>query len=80
MKKANKKEEELGVGLSFYLLTSCDSFSAVKNRVTEEYELIIRYARRISAKSMGLIVKDFDEINMDPLMVVKPLVNLEEGI
>jgi len=46
--------------------------------VTEEYKLSRRQARSITAKAMGLIVQDFEEINIERLqMVAKLLVNLE---
>ena len=51
------------------------------DRVTEEYQLSRRQARRITAKTMDLFVQDFEEINIDrPQMVAKPLVNLEQGM
>ena len=45
------------------------------------YGLSRRQSRRICAAGIDLIVKDFDEINIERLqMVAKLLVNLEEGM
>ena len=80
MKKANKQEMELRTGFAADLLAQGHSCTVVMTRVTEEYELSRRQARRITAKAMDLIVKDFDEINLErPQMVAKLLVNLEQG-
>ena len=63
------------------LLAQGHSCTVVTTRVTEEYELSRRQARRITAKAMDLIVQDFEEINIErPQMVAKLLVNLEQGM
>ena len=63
------------------LLAQGHSCTVVTTRVTEEYALSRRQARRICATGMSLIVKDFDEINIErPRMVAKLLVNLELGM
>ena len=55
--------------------------AVVTTRVTEEYALSRRQARRITSKAMDLIVQDFEEINIErPQMVAKLLVNLEQGM
>ena len=49
--------------------------------MAEIYGLSIRKARRICAAGMSLIVKDFDEINIErPQMVAKLIVTLEQGM
>ena len=79
MKKANKQEMELRAGFAADLLAQGHSCTVVTTRVTEEYELSRRQARRITAKAMDLIVQDFEEINLErPQMVAKLLVNLEK--
>ena len=81
MKKANKQDMESRAGFAADLLTGGHSCTVVTNRVTEEYELSRRQARRITAKAMDLIVQDFEEINIErPQMVAKLLVNLEQGM
>ena len=81
MKKANKQEMELRAGFAADLLAQGHSCTVVTTRVTEEYELSRRQARRITAKAMDLIVQDFEEINIErPQMVAKLLVNLEQGM
>ncbi len=81
MKKANKQEMELRAGFAAHLLAQGHSCTVVTTRVTEEYKLSRRQARRITAKAMELIVKNFEEINFErPQMVEKLLVNLEQGI
>ena len=80
MKKANKKEMELRAGFAADLLAQGHSCTVVTTRVTEEYKLSRRQARRITAKAMDLIIQDFVEINLERLqMVAKLLVNLEQG-
>ena len=81
MKKANKQEMELRAGFEADLLAGGHSCKVVTTRVTEEYELSRRQARRITAKAMDLIVQDFEEINIErSQMVAKLLVNLEQGM
>ena len=81
MKKANKQEVESRAGFAADLLTQGHSCTVVTTRVTEEYALSRRQARRITAKAMDLIVQDFEEINIErPQMVAKLLVNLEQGM
>ncbi len=81
MKKANKQEMELRAGFAADLLAQGHSCTVVTTRVTEEYELSRRQARRITAKAMDLIVQDFEEINIErSQMVAKLLVNLEQGM
>ena len=63
------------------MLAQEHSCTVVTSRPTEESELRIRQARRITAKAMDLIVQDFEEINIErPQMVAKLLVNLEQGM
>ena len=72
---------ELRAGFAADLLALGHSRTVVKTRMTEEYELSRRQARRITAKAMDLIVQDFEEINIErPQMVAKLLVNLEQGM
>ncbi len=81
MKKADKQEMELRAGFATDLLAQGQSSTVVTTRVIEEYELNRRRARRITAKTIDLIVKDFEEINLERLqMVAKLLVNLEQGM
>ena len=80
MKKANKQEMKLRAGFAAELLAQGHSCTVVTTRVTEEYELSRRQARRITAKAMDLIVQDFEEINFERTqMVVQLRVNLEQG-
>ena len=65
MKKANKQEMELRAAFAADLLAQGHSCTVVTTRVTEEYELSRRQARRITAMAMDLIVKDFEEINFE---------------
>ena len=63
------------------LLAQGHNCTMVTTRVTEEYKLSRRQARRIRAKAMDLNAQDFDEINIErPQMVAKLLVNLEQGM
>ena len=81
MKKANKQEMELRAGFVADLLAQGHSCTVVTTRVTEEYGLSRRQARRITAKAMDLIVQDFEEINLErPQMVAKLIVTLEQGM
>ena len=49
--------------------------------MAEIYGLSRREACRFCSAGMGLIIQDFEEINIDrPQMVVKLLVNLEQGL
>ena len=81
MKKTNKKEMELRAGFAADLLAQGHSCTVVTTRVTEEYKLSRRQARRITAKAMDLIVQDFEEINIErPQMVAKLLLNLEQAM
>ena len=81
MKKANKQMMELRAGFAVDLIAQGHSCTVVTPRVTEEYELSRRQARRITAKAMDLIVQDFEEINVKRTqMVAKLLVNLEQGM
>mgnify|MGYP003324856881 CR=1 FL=1 len=61
MKKANKQEMELRADFAADLPAQGHSCTVVTTRVTEEYELCRRQARRITAKAMDLIVQDFEE-------------------
>ena len=65
MNKANKQEMELRAGFAADLLAQGHSCTVVTTRVTEEYALSRRQARRITAKAMDLIVQDFEEINIE---------------
>ena len=81
MKKASKQEMESRAGFAADLLAQGHSCTVVTTRVTEEYELSRRQARRITAKAMDLIVQDFEEINIErPQMVAKLIVTLEQGM
>ena len=81
MKKANKQDMQLSASSAVELLSQSHSCTVVTTRVTEEYELSRRQARRITAKAMDSIVQDFEEINIErPQMVAKLLVNLEQGM
>ena len=81
MKKANKQEMELRAGFAADLLAQGHSCTVVTTRVTEEYKLSRRQARRITAKAIDLIVQDFEEINIErPQMVAKLIVTLEQGM
>ena len=81
MKKANKQEMELRAGFAADLLAQGHICTVVTTRVTEEYDLSRRQARRITAKAMDLIVQVFEEINIErPQMVAKLLVNLEQSM
>ena len=79
MKKANKQMMELRTCEAASMLAQGHSCTVVTTRVTEEYALSRRQARRITAKAMDLIVQDFEEINIErPQMVAKLLVNIKQ--
>ena len=81
MKKANKQEMELRAEFAADLLAQGHSCTLVTTRMTEEYALSRRQARRITLMVTGLIVQDFEEINIErPQMVAKLLVNIEKGM
>ncbi len=81
MKKANKQEMESRAGFAADLLAQGHSCTVATTRVTDEYKSSRRQARRITAKAMDLIVKDFEEINIErPQMVAKLIVTLEKGM
>ena len=81
MKKANKQEMELRAGFAADFLAQGHSCTLVTTRVTDEYELSRRQARRITARAMDLIVQDFEGINIErPQMVAKLIVTLEQGM
>ena len=81
MKKANKQEMELRAGFAADLLAQGHSCTVVTTRVTEEYELSRRQARRITSKAMDFIVQDFEEINIERTqMVAKLIVNVKQGM
>ena len=81
MKKANKQEMELRAEFAADLLAQGHSCTLVTTRMTEEYALSRRPARRMTAKAMDLIVQDFEEINIErQQMVAKVLVHLEQGM
>ena len=72
---------QLRTGEAVSMLAQGHSCTVVTTRVSEEYALSRRQARRIPAKAMDLIVQDFEEINIEwPQMVAKLLVNLEQGM
>jgi len=63
------------------LLAIGHSATVVTTQVAEIYGISRRQARRVTAAGMGLIVKDFDEINIErPQMVAKLIVTLEQGM
>tara|TARA_B100000475_G_C14722166_1_gene198028 strand:- start:118 stop:483 length:366 start_codon:yes stop_codon:yes gene_type:complete len=81
VKKATKQEMEVRTSKAAELLAIGHSATVVTTQVAEIYGLSRRQARRICAAGMSLIVKDFDEINIErPQMVAKLLVNLEQGM
>ena len=81
MKTANKQMMDLRTGFAADLLAQGHSCTVVTTRVTEEYKLSRRQARKITAKAMDLIVQDFEEINIErPQMVAKLIVTLEQGM
>ena len=81
MKKANKQMMELRTGEAASMLAQGHSCTVTTTEMAEKYGLSRRQARRITAKAMNLIFKDFEEINIErPKMVAKLLVNLELGM
>ena len=74
MKKANKQEMELRAGFAADLLAQGHSCTVVTTRVTEEYELSRRQARRITTKAMNLIVQDFGGSKIERPQMVATLV------
>ena len=81
MKKATKQEMEVRTSKAAELLAIGHSATVVTTQVAEIYGLSRRQARRICAAGMSLIVKDFDEINIErPQMVAKLIVTLEQGM
>ena len=72
---------ELRTGFAGDLLAQGHSCALVTTRVTEEYELSRRLARRIISKEMDLIIQNFEEINIErPQMLANNLVNLEQAM
>ena len=72
---------ELRAGFAADLLPQGHSCTVLTTRVTEEYELSRRQARRITAKAIDLIAQNFEEINIErPQMVAKLLMNLEQAM
>ena len=72
---------ELRVGFAVDLLAQGQSRTVLTTRVTEKYALSRRQARRITAKTMELIVQDFEEIYIErPQTVAKLLVTLEQSM
>ena len=81
MKKATKQDMEVRTSKAAELLTIGHSATVVTTKVAEIYGSSRRQARRICSAGMSLIIKDFDEINIErPQMVAKLPVNLEEGM
>ncbi len=79
--KANKKEVELRADFAADLLAQGHSCTVTKTELSKKYGLSRRQARRIKANAMGLIVQDFEEINIErPQMVANLLVTLEQGM
>ena len=77
MGRSTKKEAELRAGHAAELLAKGHSTTAVTSQMAEIYGISRRQARRVASAGMDLIVKDFDEINIErPQMVAKLLVNL----
>ena len=70
MRKANKQEIESRAGFAADLLAQGHSCTVVTTRVTEEYKLSRRQARRIKVKAKDLIVQEFEEINIERPQVV----------
>ncbi len=72
---------ELRAGFAADLLAQGHSCTVVTTRVTEEYNLNKRQARRFTTKAMHLIVQDYEEIIIERTqMVAKLIVNLEQGM
>ena len=81
MKKATKQEMEVRTSKAAELLAIGHSATVVTTQVAEIYGISRRQARRVTAAGMSLIVKDFDEINIErPQMVAKLIVTLEQGM
>ena len=81
MKRANKQEMDARTSKAAELLAIGQSATVVTTQVAEIYGLSRRQARRICAAGMSLIVKDFDEINIErPQRVAKLIVTLEQGM
>ena len=81
MKKATKQEMGVRTSKAAELLAIGHSATVVTTQVAEIYGLSRRQARRICAAGISLIVKDFDEINIErPQMVAKLIVTLEQGM
>ena len=81
MKRANKQEMDARTSKAAELLAKGHSATTVTSEVAEIYGISRRQARRVTAAGMDLIVKDFDEINIErPQMVAKLIVTLEQGM
>jgi len=81
VKRANKQELDARTSKAAELLAKGHSATTVTSQVAEIYGISRRQARRVASAGMDLIVKDFDEIDIQrPQMVAKLLVNLEEGM
>ena len=71
---------ELRARIAADLLDQGQSCTLLTTKVNDKYELSRREAQRITAKAMDLIVKDFEEINIErPQMGAKLIVTLEQG-
>ena len=81
MKRANKQEMDARTSKAAELLAKGHSATTVTSQVAEIYGISRRQARRVTSAGMGLIVKDFDEINIErPQIVAKLIVTLEQGM
>ena len=81
MKKATKQEMEVRTSKAAELLAIGHSATVVTSKVAEIYGISRRQERRVTFAGKDLIVKDFDEINIErPQMVAKLIVTLEQGM
>ena len=80
MKRANKQEMDARTSKAAELLAKGHSATTVTSEVAEIYGISRRQARRVTAAGMDLIVKDFDEINIEQPKMVAKLLNLEQGV
>ena len=72
---------ELRTGEAASMLAQGHSCTVTTTEMAEKYGLSRRQARRITARAMDLIIKDFEEINFEPPQIAaKLLLNLEQGI
>ena len=78
MKKATKEEIEIRTPKDAELLAIGHRATVVKTQVAKIYGLSRRHARQINSAGIALLVKDFDEINIERQQIVVKLIETLE--